>query len=96
MLAHVLEQFGLVDGHAGSGADERADLFSPLVIRDADYGNVTYGGMSEQHLFEFARVDVLTATDDHVLQAALDGEVAAFVHRTQIPGVQPAVGIDRR
>ena len=51
--------------------------------------------MREQHLFEFLGVDVLAAADDHVLEAALDGAVATFVHRGEVARAQPAVFVDR-
>ena len=51
--------------------------------------------MREQHLFEFLGVDVLSAADDHVLEAALDGAVAPFVHRGEVARAQPAVFVDR-
>jgi len=52
--------------------------------------------MAKQQFFEFARINVLTATDDHVLQATLDGAIAASIHRAEVSRVQPALGIDRR
>ena len=51
--------------------------------------------MTKQQFLEFARIDVLAATDDHVLQATLDRAIAARVHRAEIAGMQPALGIDR-
>ena len=53
-------------------------------------------GWREQQFLDLARIDVLAAADDHVLEPALDRAVAALVHRAQIAGVQPAVGVDGR
>ena len=52
-------------------------------------------GMLEQELLQLARIDVLAAADDHVLQPAFHRAVTAGVHRAEIAGMQPAVGIDR-
>ena len=51
-------------------------------------------GMLEQQLLELARIDVLAAADDHVLEPALDRAIAARVHRAEVAGMQPAVGVD--
>jgi hypothetical protein len=52
--------------------------------------------VAEQHGLDFARVDVLTAPDDHFPAASLDADVAAFIHRPEVAGAQPAVVVDRR
>src|SRR5436190_131598 len=52
--------------------------------------------MAKQQFFEFARIYIFAAADDHVLQATLDGAIAASIHRAEISSMQPALGIDRR
>src|SRR4029077_11820361 len=47
-----------------------------------------------QELFDLARIDVLAAADDHVLDPADDVDVTVRVHRGQVAGVHPAGGID--
>ena len=48
--------------------------------------------MHVQHIFNFRRIDVFTAGDNHVLFAVHDVDIAFAVHHRQIPGAQPAVG----
>ena len=50
--------------------------------------------MLGQARLDLRRCDVLAAALDHVLQASLDADVAALVHRREIAGVQPALGVD--
>src|SRR3712207_5364120 len=47
--------------------------------------------MLEEDLFDLARVDVVSASHDHVLLAVDDVEVALLVHPGYVPGVEPAV-----
>jgi hypothetical protein len=51
--------------------------------------------MLEQHGLDLGREQVLAAPDHHVLEASGDPAVAALVHRAEVAGVQPAVGVDR-
>ena len=45
-----------------------------------------------RNLFHFERVDVLAATDDDVLEAADDAQVAARVEQAEIARVVVAIG----
>ena len=47
--------------------------------------------MPEQHLLDFARIDVGAAADDDVLGSILEREVAVGIERAEIAGMQPAV-----
>src|SRR6266700_3652731 len=47
------------------------------------------------HLY-LTRVDVLTSTDNHVLQATCDTQVTAFIHRAQVARMEPSIGFERR
>jgi hypothetical protein len=51
-------------------------------------------GWRVQELLDLARVDVLAAADDHVLDAPDDVDVALVVHRREVAGVHPAGGVD--
>src|SRR5437868_1457137 len=94
MLAQIIVQLFLFDLHLRRRPDERRDHFAPFRIRQAHNGDVADARMAKQQLLELARVDVLAAADDHVLQPALDRAVAAAIHRAEIAGMQPALGID--
>ena len=50
--------------------------------------------MREQEFLDFARVDVLAAADDHVLDPPGDAETSVGQPHGQIAGVQPTLGID--
>src|SRR3954451_12063006 len=94
VLAHVAEKLVLADRLTGSGADERGDHLAHQVIGKPDDRNLTDSRMSEEELLQFARIDVLAASDDHVFEAALDRAVATLVHRAQIARVQPSIAVD--
>jgi hypothetical protein len=51
--------------------------------------------MAQQVLLDLARVDVLAAADQHVLDPADDVRVALGIDRRQVAGVHPAGGVDR-
>src|SRR5262245_31459913 len=51
--------------------------------------------MAVQEFLDLPRIDVLTAPDHHVLDAADDVAVAVAVDRGEIAGMHPAAGIDR-
>ena len=51
--------------------------------------------MGVEELLDLARVDVLPAADDHVLDPAGDVDVAVGVHHRQVAGVHPAGRVDR-
>src|SRR5690606_40538532 len=44
----------------------------------------------QQHVFDFARIDVGTAADDHILRPVPDGEEPVLVQRADVAGMQPA------
>ena len=50
--------------------------------------------MGVQEFLDLARIDVLAAADNHVLDAPDDVDVALVVHGRQVPSVHPARGID--
>src|SRR5512146_2433399 len=47
----------------------RVYRLSPFLVRDADDGHVLDGGMLAEKRFDFRRIDVLSAADDHVALA---------------------------
>ena len=52
--------------------------------------------MREQELLDLARVNVLAAADDHVLDPPGDAVIAVGLPQGQVARVQPTVGVDRR
>ena len=51
--------------------------------------------MLGEQILDLARIDVLAAADDHVLEPAGDLQIAVGAHHPEITGVQPAFGVDR-
>ena len=51
--------------------------------------------MAVQRFLDLARVDVLTPSDDHVLDAARDPITPVGIQHRDVAGVQPTVGVDR-
>src|SRR5215471_6418080 len=47
-----------------------------------------------QEFLDFAWIDVLTAANQHVLDAADDAHVAVFIHSGEVAGVHPALEVD--
>jgi len=77
-----------VDHHNGH------DLFTEVGMGDAKHDGLLDTVDRHQCTFDGSRRDVLPAPDDHVLGAAGDPEVAAFVQAPEITGMQPTVLVD--
>ena len=58
------------------------------------WASLTSGSRVEE-LLDLARVDVLAAADDHVLDPADDTHVAVLVHDRQVAAVHPSGGVNR-
>ena len=74
--------------------DPGAQLLAVLLVGDADHLHVLDVGVGVEELLDLARVDVLPAADDHVLDPADDVAVAVLAHLGEVAGVHPAVGVD--
>src|SRR4051795_2632581 len=110
-LVHELPVAGDLEGRdlppAGGrqllGADRAAlaqldpghDLLAVARAGHADEVGVADGRDADQELLDLARVDVLSAADEHVLDAPDDLHVALVVHRREVARVHPAVVVDR-
>jgi len=75
---------GYLIGHIVTGdpfgrLDHRFDLFSPVVVRNAEDGGVAHLGMGQQHILDLGRVDVGPARNDHVDLAVPQEEVPVLV-----------------
>src|SRR4051812_19479857 len=67
------------------------ELLAVLLVGDTDDLGIDDVGMGVEELLDLARVDVLAAADDHVLDAAGDLHVAVLVHDGEVSGVHPPV-----
>ena len=57
----------------------------------ADDCDFEHAGMSCEHVLDLERMDVLAARDDHVVDAAVDPEIALLVEMARVARVVPAV-----
>src|ERR1700676_2900611 len=80
----------LRDGHAAPQPDARAYRLAVLGVGNTHDGDVEHRRMAIKIFFDFPRINVLTAADDHILQAADDIAIALCVDHREIAGVHPA------
>jgi len=90
-LFYVLLGHGLTGFHLHPGAE----LFSVFHVRHPDNVDIRDLLVVVEELLDLARVNVLPATDHHVLEPANDLEVALLVHGAEIARVVPAVLVKR-
>src|SRR6185503_11567015 len=83
------------DRRRGLPLHPRHHFLPVLVARHADDLHVEHGGMRVEIFLDLARVHILAAADDHVLDAADDVDVAVLVGGGEVAGVHPAAGVDR-
>src|SRR5262249_660619 len=79
----------------GPQLDPGADLLAVLGVGHADHLHVLDLGVAVEELLDLARVDVLAAADDHVLDGPHAVAVALGVEGGEVAGVHPAAGVDR-
>ena len=74
---------------------ERLHGFSVLAVRNANDHSIPHGGMPEQHLLDFTRVDTLAARLDHVFLAVHQKGESCLILTYHVAGVEPAFSQDR-
>ncbi|MOA20577.1 hypothetical protein D3C78_1410300 [compost metagenome] len=79
---------------AGVELDPGDDLFAVARAGNPDHLHVRHSRVSEEKLLQLPWVDVLTATDDHVLVAPGNAHVTLVIHARQVTGVHPPCLID--
>src|SRR5580692_5276781 len=75
---------------------ERSNFFPKHFIgnsKDLDFADAR---ARIEEFFDFARVNVFAAPDDHVFRAADDFAIAVTIHDGKVVGVQPPVLVDGR
>src|SRR5580658_1632565 len=93
-LAEASDVFG-VQHCSRTQADPGADFLAIFRIGHADHLDVSNLGVAIEELLDLARVDVLAAADDHVLDPSGDPAIARGIESGEIAAVHPAGGIDR-
>src|SRR5439155_1279620 len=69
----------------------RLDRFTPAFVGDADDRRIRHVRMGHESLFHLAAVDVLAATDDHVLFPVGEIDKPILVGIAHVAGVKPAI-----
>src|SRR5699024_2643839 len=77
-----------------SAGDDSGHLLTILLIRSAYDADLIDLGDLIDDLFDLARVDVVSAMDDEVLDAVDDEEIPVLVQSTEVARAEPALGIE--
>src|SRR5260221_7949632 len=59
--------------------DVSTDPLAELLVRDAEHGAIAHAGHLDEHRFDFRRIDVHAARDDHVALAIAEEEIAVGI-----------------
>ncbi len=65
------------------------DLLSERLVGDAERDRLEDRRVSQEHVLELARVDAVSAPEDHILLAIDQEEVAVLVQVAHVPGREP-------
>ena len=84
------DQFGFRGRGIRLQHHQRLGYFTPLLVGNRNHRGLQHRGMREDGLFEFERGDILAAADDDVFLAVDHQQVAVFVERGHVSGVEPA------
>src|ERR1051326_6249746 len=79
-----------VGGGARLQFDSGGNFLAIFVARHAIYSYIAYRGMSANKLLDLFRVNVFARSDNHVLDASCNADVAIAVYVGNIPGAQPS------
>src|SRR5436305_4828018 len=90
-LLDVLAQLVVAGTCALLQRDRGCHLLAVLVMGNAQHGGLANIWMLVEHFLDLARVDVVAASDDHLLLAIDDEEVTVFIDLRHIARVKPAV-----
>src|SRR5713226_9140756 len=81
-------------GLAGSRPDPCAELLAVAIVCDSENLDVQNFRMTIKEFLDLARIEVLAATDHHVLDAADDVAIAFLIDDGDIAGVHPAIDVE--
>src|SRR6266704_1732920 len=84
----------LIEGSAGLCNDPRTEFFAVFRVRNAEHLDILDLWMLIQIFFDFTRIDVLPAADDHVLDPSDDAAISIVVDRRQVARMHPPGRID--
>src|SRR5882672_2988542 len=84
----------LVESGPGLRNDPGTEFFAIPCVRYAENLDVLNIGMPIQILFDFTRIDILAAADDHILDPSDDAAISIVVDGRQVTRMHPAGRID--
>ena len=90
-----LDHFIKAEILAAFGDDVGAGPFAHFPVRIPYHGNRSYLGMIVEQAFNFRRINILAAADNHVFSTTQDPQ-AFLVEFHDITGGGPALGIENR
>src|SRR5690606_33969072 len=91
LLPGPLGDLGLGEVGTGLAGDDGGDLLAVMIVGDTDHSRLDDVGMLVEHLFDLARLDVVPAADDQILETVHDAQVALVVELTEVAGAEPTV-----
>src|SRR5437588_5914424 len=94
LIAAEGADFFLGRADAGTQLDPGANLFAIAIVRHADHLDVLDLRMTIEKFLDLARIDVLAAANDHVLDAPDDVAITLGVDGREVAGMHPARRID--
>ena len=71
--------------------DERSQPLTVLLVVDAEHRGLCHLRMTDEHLLDLDRVDVLTAGDDHLVVTADHEQTARFIEVADVSRRHEAV-----
>src|SRR5215210_5923610 len=83
-----------VDRGVAARDDPGHQLLAVALVGDADDLHVGDVRVAVEELLDLARIEVLAAADDHVLDAPDDPQVALLVHHRKVARVHPARAVE--
>ena len=70
---------------------DRRDPLAPALVGDPDHGDLLDARVRGEDVLDLERMHVLAPRDDHVVDPAVEPEVAVLVEVPRVPGRVPAV-----
>src|SRR5262249_1734916 len=75
--------------------NERADFLAKPLVRDAEHLDRLHIGVLDQVFLDLSGIDILSAANEHVLDAANDVAKTLAIDHGEIAGMHPACAVDR-
>src|SRR5258708_2558073 len=76
------------------GTHHSQEFLAKEGIRHTPHLRINHFGMATAKFLNLTRKDILTATNDHILEPTHDIDIAALIHCRQIARMQPSCAID--